>query len=188
MLTLEIGVGPGAALEVAGVAATVALPSRDGLPSRLEVRVEVAAGAHLTLALPPTVVAAGASHTLDIGMQLAGDATAVLREETVRGRTGESGGDARLITRLDVAGRPVLRQDLELSGQVGGFWRPRAVGSLLLIGSDFAKSDLSGLDKPLPEEARAAWLSLPGGAGRQLTAIAADPLELSRLLDDQLPR
>ncbi len=182
VLTLEIEVGPGAALEVAGAAATVALPSRSGEPSRMRVRVELAEGASLTLVLPPTVVAAEARHTLDIGLRVAADAELLVREETIRGRSGECGGEARLVTRLDVASRPVLRQDLELSGEVGGPWRPRAVGSLLVIGGDFSNP------KPLPGNARAAWLTLPGAVGYQLTAMGDDPLALSRLLDAELPR
>ncbi len=189
VMTLEIEVGPGAALEVAGVAATVALPSRSGEPSRMQVRIELAEGAGLVLVLPPTVVAAEARHTLDIGLRMAGDAALVLREETVRGRTGECGGQARLVTRLDVADRPVLRQDFELSGEWGGPWRPRAVGSLLVVGGNC--STLSDLRTKLPigptGRVRAAWLRLPGGVGYQFTAMEDDPLALSRLLDASLP-
>jgi urease accessory protein len=184
-LTLQIEVGPGATLEVAGVAATVALPSLSGLASLMKVRVDLADGARLELALPPTVVADGARHTLDVELTVAGDASLLLREETIRGRTGEGGGEARLVTGVDVAGRPMLRQDLELTGEVGGPWRPRAVASLLLIGPEFAAADF-GDGAALP--GCAAWLALPGAAGRQLTAIGDDPLSLSRLLDSQLPR
>ena len=181
VLALEIDVGPGAALEVAGVAATVALPSQDRQPSRMDVRVQLAEGARLVLTLPPTVVAAGACHAVDIALAVAGDASLVFREETVRGRTEESGGEARLVTRLDVAGQPVLRQSLALRGEVGGPWRPRAVGSLLFIGAQIGPTEL-------PEQARAAWLTLPRKAGHQLTAIGDDPLVISRLLDSQQRR
>ena len=176
-LCLQIVVGPGAELEVAAVAATIVQRSRDGQPSRMDVQIDVAEGGRLVVALPPTVVTKDARHTVDARLTLAAGARLLLREETVRGRTGEAGGAARLLTRLDVDGSPVLRQELELSGEMGGPWHPRAVGSLLSIGGPMPEPCLSD---------RAAWMSLPRGAGQQFVAVSDDPLELSQLLDRQL--
>jgi urease accessory protein len=191
LLTLCVRVGPGAELEVAGVAATLVLPSRDSKPSQLRIDVEVSAGARLSLTLPPTVVAKGADHTVDTRVSLAGDAQLVLREETIRGRTSEAGGNARLLTCIDRAGLPVMRQDLDLRGEVRPPWHPRVVGSLIVIGPDLKPpDDLPPLNNDV---VRAAWMTLPGAAGYQLTALGPDPLAVSQLfdaqlLDGQLPR
>jgi urease accessory protein len=189
VLTLNVTVGAGAELEVAGVAATLVLPSRDAQPSRMLIHVEVAAGARLVLTLPPTVVAKGATHTIDTRVSLGPDAHLVLREETIRGRTNEAGGDVRLLTRIDSASWPVTRQDLQLKGAVGGPWHPRVVGSLIVIGPNLKPPDeLPPIDDIASTRARAAWLTLPGGAGYQLAALGADPLAVAQLLDSQLPR
>lgn len=189
VMTLEIAVGAGAALQVAGVAATVVLRSRDPQPSRLGIHIEIADDAYLDLSLPPTVVTAGARHTVDARLHLAAGAGLTLREETIRGRTREAGGEARLVTSVDVAGYPVLRQDLQLRGDVSHPWRPRAVGTLLLVGTRPPVPPEPPVPPvPLPAGAQAAWLRLPRGAGRQLTAIDDDPLALSQLLTAQLPR
>jgi urease accessory protein len=186
LLTLCVRVGPGAELEVAGVAATLVLPSRDARPSQMLIDVEVGAGARLTLTLPPTVVAKGAHHTVDTRVSLAEDARLVLREETIRGRTSEAGGDVRLLICIDRAGLPVTRQDLELRGAVGGPWRPRVVGSLIVVGPELKPPD--DLPPLSDDDVRAAWMTLPGAAGYQLTALGEDPLAVAQLLDSQLPR
>jgi urease accessory protein len=186
VLMLNVTVGPGAELEVSGVAATLVLPSRDAQPSQLLITVEVGAGARLALTLPPTVVAKGADHTIDTRVTLGRDAFLVLREETIRGRTSEPGGDVRLLTRIDAEGRPVTRQDLPLTGEIGGAWHPRVVGSLFVIGPDLKPPD----DLPPTDDTRlrAAWLTLAHDTGYQLTALGDDPLAVAQLLDTQLPR
>ncbi len=188
-LTLEVTVAEGAKLEVAGVAASVAQRSRDGLPSELAVLVTVGAGARLLLALPPTVVATGARHTIDTRLDVATGGRLTLREELVRGRSGEAGGEAVLRTHLDIAGQPILRQQYELGGPVGGAWRPRATGSLLLVGHPPGSA---ATPVEAPPGVRAAWLTLPGGS-RMLSALSDDPLALHGLFDRaqaaaQLPR
>lgn len=182
-LCLEIIVGPGAELEVAAVAATVVQRSRDGRPSRMDVRIDVADGGRLIVTLPPTVITEAATHTVDARLTLGASARLLLREETVRGRTGEPGGAVRLLTRLDVDSGPVLRQELDLSGELGGPWHPRAVGSLLSIGGPAAPREVT---PDLSAHTAAAWMSLPRGAGHQLVAVGDDPLDLGKLLDSQL--
>jgi urease accessory protein len=188
-LALEVLVGPGAELEIAGVAASVAQRSRDGSPSKLEVRVSVGADARLLLALPPTIVTAGASHTIDTRVDVAESGWLILREEIVRGRTGEPGGEAVLRTHLEVERRPVLSQQYDLCGPVGGAWRPRAAGSLLLVGHPLRPETI----KDLPAGVRTAGLRFGAGDACQLTAQSDDPLALRQFLDRaqaaaQLPR
>jgi urease accessory protein len=187
-LTLRVTVEAGAQLEVAAAAATLVLPSRSGQASSMRILIDVAEAARLTLAAPPTVVCAGASHCIDVDAVVAGDGELVLREETVRGRTGEAGGDVTLRSRVDVCGIPVLRQNFDLRGAVGGAWAPRAVGSLLSVGPEQKPPTMGVFEETT---VRAAWLALPQEAGYQLTALGDDALALSQLLDGerrQLPR
>lgn len=191
-LTLHITVEPGAQLDVAAVAATLVLPSRTGESSSMRIRIDVGEGARLTLVAPPTVVCAGARHVIAVEAAVAADAELVLREETIRGRTGEPGGEVTLHTGVDVAARPVLKQTLVLDGDVGSVWTPRAVGGLLSIEADQKPPTMGHFAETIAAASgRAAWFALPRGAGHQLTVLAADPLALSRLLDaeqGQLPR
>lgn len=191
-LTLHITVEPGAQLDVAAVAATLVLPSRAGEESSMSIRIDVGEAARLNLVAPPTVVCAGARHIIHIGAAVAADGELGLREETIRGRAGEPGGEVTLHTGVDVAASPVLRQTLVLDGDVGSVWTPRAVGGLLTIGPEQKPPTMRHVAGSNPATgAQAAWFALPRGAGHQLTALAADPLAVSRLLDAeqcQLPR
>lgn len=187
-LTLHVTVEPEADLEVVAVAATIALPSRTGESSSMRIRLEVAESARLIIVMPPTVICAGARHTIDTQGVVAADGELLLREEAVRGRSGEPGGEVTLRTRLDVGAAPVLHQTIALRGAVGGPWSPRAVGGLLHVSPGQKPPMMDGAEQ---SGASAAWLSLPREAGHQLTALGADPLALSRLLDGaqrQLPR
>ncbi len=180
LLRLDVRVGTGARLDIAAVAATLALPDRARRPSRTEVTITVGPGASLVMALPPTIIGAGARHTVATRIEVAAGGSLWLREETVRGRSAETGGDVDLVTQLDVDGRPVLRQELTLAGPPAYPWLPRAVGSLLLVGAD-ARGQAPA---PMPtDEPVGAWLDLAGGSARQYSAIAPDAYSLGRLLD-----
>jgi urease accessory protein len=154
----------------------------------MRIIVEVAESARLSLVMPPTVICAGARHSVDTRAGVAADGELLLREETVLGRSGEQGGEVTLRTRLDVAAIPVLRQTIPLRGTADGPWSPRAVGALLHISPAQKRP---AIDDSGASGARAAWLTLPREAGHQLTAVADDALALSLLLDGaqrQLPR
>ena len=189
LLRLDVRVGAGARLDIAAVAATLALPDRARRPSRTEVTISVGAQASLVMALPPTIIGAGARHTVATRIDVASGGALWLREETVRGRSAETGGDVDLVTQLDVDGRPVLRQELTLAGPPAYPWQPRAVGSLLLVGPG---TQGDGPRSVRTDEPVGAWLDLTGGSARQYSAIAADAYSLGRLLDTQwrgqLPR
>ncbi|HKA04053.1 MAG TPA: urease accessory protein UreD, partial [Acidimicrobiales bacterium] len=65
-LGLDVAVGPGAALSLRGVAASVALPGPAPGPSRWYVSVTVGAGGRLDGRLPPTVLAARCDHRMHV--------------------------------------------------------------------------------------------------------------------------
>ncbi len=115
-LSLRITVRAGASLSLRTVAASVALPGLDDAESVLTVTAAVEPGGSLEYLPEPVVVCDGARHATDIRVTLAEGASLVLRDELLLGRHGEQGGSYRNSLRVDYAGRPLLRQPLEVSG------------------------------------------------------------------------
>ena len=159
ILELRIEVRAGAALRLRTAAAAVALPGRNGQESVLSVTISVAAGGRLEYLPEPTVAADGARHRTDIRVDLAAGAALVLRDEVILGRHGERGGACRTRLRADLAGVPLLRHELDVSGVDEVSLGPavlagqRTAGSLLCVDPDWADPDWVEPD----------WLQ-PGGA------------------------
>lgn len=179
-LDLRIEVGDGAFLRVRTAAAAVALPGPDGLESVLTVTALVGAGARLEYLPEPAVVCAGARHATIIQVTLAEGASLLLRDELILGRHGEPGGASRTSLRADYAGRPLLRQALEVSGTDQASLGPavlvghRAVGTLLRVdpvGADMAAQ-------------RGPWVAVMplAGPGVLVTALAHDAVTLRKRL------
>jgi urease accessory protein len=99
----------GARLALHGVAATLALPGRDGARAHVLTEVEVCDGAHLTYRPMPLVVCRGALVRARTTVVLCGDGQADVTEQVVLGRHGEPGGEwtGRLVADRD--GAPLLR-------------------------------------------------------------------------------
>lgn len=114
VVEVRLEVGPGAHLDVRGVAATVVLPGREVVRSHLLLDVEVAAGGSLVCVLPPVVVTGAAEHEATTVVRLHGDGQVHLVEHVRLGRHGEPGGWWR--GRVDVTrdGSPALRQTTTL--------------------------------------------------------------------------
>jgi urease accessory protein len=183
-LELDVEVPAGRSLRVRAVAATLALPSQSGQPSRVELRARVGEGASLELLLEPVVVARDAFVQLVTHLDLAAGARLVWREEVVLGRYGERGG--RVCTRVDVEldGRPLLRTGSDLCGddpvtRAASVLGPhRALGSLLVV--------RYGEQPPTADPSlSAAELALPG-PGTLLTVAADSALDVRRRLDHSL--
>jgi urease accessory protein len=187
-LSLRIVVGPGAFLRMRTAAASIALPGLDGAESVLRVSVSVAAGGRLEYLPEPLVVSKGARHATLVSVTLAAGASLVLRDELLLGRHGEAGGAARTVLRVDYAGRPLLRQSVEVSGSDPVSLGPavlsghRAVGSLLLAGAAGGHGGgvacWGGAERATPERA-----VMPlAGPGTLVTALADDAVALRRAL------
>ena len=187
-LSLRITVGAEAFLRVRTAAASIALPGPDGLESVLRVTAEVEDGGRLEYLPEPVVVSAGARHATIIMVTLAEGASLLLRDELLLGRDGEDGGAARSVLRVDYAGRPLLRQALEVSGADPVCLGPavlaghRAVGNLLRVDPvtdhdpgphvvPVARADLELAVMPL------------AGPGLLITALAHDAVTLRRRLE-----
>ncbi len=107
-IDVTIDVGPGARLDLFGVAATIALPGR--VPGRSQVRLDVtvAAGAVAMVTLPPLVVTSAADVRAETNVQV--DGVLDLTERVQLGRHAEPGGSWAGRLTADVRGVPALRQ------------------------------------------------------------------------------
>jgi urease accessory protein len=197
-LSLRISVAEGAFLRVRTAAASIALPGPDGLESVLRLSVSVGPGARLEYLPEPVVVTAGARHATVVSVSLDEGASLLLREELLLGRHGEDGGATRLVLRVDYAGRPLLRQSLEVRGTDDASLGPavlaghRAVGTLLHVSPTLdmrpagsmvpmnipVTSGPTGTTRPA---GCAAVLPL-AGPGVLVTALAHDAVTLRRRL------
>jgi urease accessory protein len=181
-LDLRIEVRDGAMLRVRTAAAAVALPGLDGLESVLTVTATVGPGARLEYLPEPVVVAAGARHATLIQVTLAEGACLLLRDELILGRHGEPGGASRTSLRADYAGRPLLRQALEVSGTDQASAGPailaghRAAGTLLHVDTAI------GTDTRAHSSPEVAVMPL-AGPGILVTALAHDAVMLRKRLD-----
>jgi hypothetical protein len=139
----------------------------------LRVTVDVGAGARLEYLPEPVVVSAAARHATIIRVTLAEGASLLLRDELLLGRHGETGGAARSVLNVDYAGRPLLRQSLEVSGADAVAMGPallaghRAVGTALWVDPAAGETQDAG--------AAAVADSTAGGEPAQASrAISAD--------------
>ncbi|MFP5021677.1 urease accessory protein UreD [Pseudonocardia phyllosphaerae] len=135
---LEVTVGPGAALKLAGVAAAVALAG-SGRASRTVLRARVADGGSLTYRPEPTVVTARADHETLLDVDLAPTASLRARDVLVAGRSGETSGRYRGTVRVTEDGLPLLVQTQELGdplldGSPAHLAGRRVLGTEVVIG------------------------------------------------------
>jgi urease accessory protein len=184
-LTVDISVGPGAALVVRTVAASIALPDRTGSPSHTRVRATVAAGARLEWLPEPLVAAARCDHRAHASVDLAPDATLVWRDELVCGRHGEQPGDASVTTVVRLDGRPLLHHQLAVGPSAPGWAdaavldRARCSGTVLTVDPAWSTG---GAPPSAVRGETAARLPLAGPA-TLTTAVALDAAQLRRALD-----
>jgi urease accessory protein len=179
VLGVEVAVGPGAALTLRAIGATVVLPGQHPGPSRTAVTFHVSDGGRLEYLAEPTVVAAGADHHASLCADLASDARLHLREVVVLGRSGEQPGRFRSDTRVRRDGATLLRQRLDL-GDPDLDASPAHMAGHHVIATDL----LVGEPDP-PEPAVGDWWSLvPLAHGGSLaTVLAKDTITAYRLLD-----
>ncbi|MFT3661330.1 MAG: urease accessory protein UreD [Gordonia sp. (in: high G+C Gram-positive bacteria)] len=114
-LRVRISVGAGCTLELTEVGGMVAYDA-DGAPSSWSVEAVLEPGATLIWMGLETVVSGGANLTRSSRLSLADGACALIRETTVLGRTGETGGRARLVSDVTCAGTPLLVEDFDVRG------------------------------------------------------------------------
>jgi urease accessory protein len=181
-LGLELTVGAGAHLDVRSAAASLAYPGPGGRPSRLAVTATVAAGARLGWRPEPTVLVRGCDHRATTRLSVAAGATVLWREVVVLGRHAEATGSVHQRLRVDVAGRPLLRNDLAVGPRwpaslgPAGIHGARVVGTLLAIGP---ASEVTASSTPA---VRTAAFDLGGGA-MMLSALSDSVEAVEAALD-----
>ncbi|GAB2873581.1 urease accessory protein UreD [Lentzea nigeriaca] len=175
-LELTVEVGPGASLDLRGVAATLMLPGPTGLPSSSSVRFSVEGSVRY---LPePTVVTSRAHHTAVVEAELDGHAELLLREVLVLGRVGEPGGVLSSSVRATRCGKPLLHQQLAVGSPLidsspAGLAGKRVIGTSLMLDA-----------VPRASDGGEWWNLVPLAAGGTLaTALGEDVVTVTRVLD-----
>ena len=184
-LRIGLDVGPGASLTVRTVAASLALPGREGAESRLEVRATVATGGRLVWLPEPLIAAHRCRHITDVDVELAAGANLLWRDELVCGRHGEQPGDVKLATVLRLDGRELFRHELAVGPNAPGWSGPAVLGDARAVGSRLMVEAAWSQDGPPPAQSlgpTAAVMPLPGPA-LYATALASDAQEVRRDLD-----
>ncbi|WP_434451192.1 urease accessory protein UreD [Lentzea sp. E54] len=175
-LSLTVEVGPGASLDLRGVAATLLLPGSSGAASSSEVRFVVEGSVRY---LPePTVVTSRARHAAVVVAELDSHAELRTREVLVLGRTGETPGSLSTSVRATRCGRPVLHQQLvvgdsSVDGSSAGLAGKRVVGTEMVLDSVTRARDGGEW-----------WSAVPLAAGGTLvTALGDDVVAVTTVLD-----
>lgn len=183
-LTLEVEVGPGAAITVRTAAASVALPGPAGSSSSLTVDARVAENGAIRWLPEPAVAAAGCRHRLSVALSLAAGARALWRDELVLGRHGEEPGEYSSRMCLHVGGRPVMRQELVVGGAGSGWDGPAVTGGARALGSVVCVDPTWESSPPAAAVLGPTAAVLPlAGPAAQVVALAPDAITLRRLLD-----
>jgi urease accessory protein len=169
-LELTVLVGAGARLNLHGVAATLALPGHRAGPSRFAVWIEAAAGARVAYLPEPTVITSRARHEALLHAELARDAILRCREVLVLGREGEPAGRLSTTTHVLRAGRPLLRQHLDIGDPA------LDASAAYLAGRRVLATEILVLDTDPARPAGGDWWSLTplAGGGALATALAHD--------------
>ncbi|MDZ5620040.1 urease accessory protein UreD [Nocardioides sp. HM23] len=108
-------------VEIVETAGTVAYEMRGGA-ARWEVAIDLRDGATVTWGGQPFVVSAGAEVRRDTTIDIEAGCRATMRETLVLGRAGETGGILHNQTRIDLAGTPLLIEDLDLAPEARVGW------------------------------------------------------------------
>jgi urease accessory protein len=185
-LCLSIDVGPGAALVLRAVAATLALPGPHGQPSRSEITARVAANGILVWLPGPVIAAQGCHHHAVTRVTLEPGARLLLREELLLGRHAEQPGAVRQRLRVCLDNRPLHDQEVSIGPGASGWdgaavtGGRRALGSVLIVDPDW---DHNRIDLPAPAVAADTALLPLSGPAVLVTALARDALALRHQLD-----
>lgn len=195
-LRCSVDLGPGARLEVHGVAASIALPGPNGRESSLEIHARIGEGGALLWSPQPLIAARGARHRTFAKVELAADARLVWRDELILGRDGEEPGSVSTRLRVMRAGRVLLDREVAMGPRHPGSLGPagsgghRALGTVLIVDPAWEQEPLAqcafaGIAAQDDPGVAVATMRLSGPAVL-ISAAASDGAALSRLLDRAL--
>ena len=179
-IEIAIAVGDDCTLELEDVGGTVAY-SADGVASFWDVEIAVGARARLTWAGLPLIVSDGANVYRSTRITLGADGTALVRESTVWGRSGERGGVAHLRSTVTDQDGAVFDEVLDADGAhpvPGVLGENSVLDSMLCVGY---RPEMSG--SPMAASATVMVLVAPGYVARYL-GTHAHQSPLTALWDD----
>ena len=190
-LRCAVDLGPGARVEVHGVAASVALPGPNGRESSLEIQASVSAGGELAWRPEAMIAARGARHRTVTRVELAEDARLLWRDELVLGRDGEDPGSVASRLRVRRGGRTLLDREFALGPRHPGSLGPavsgghRALGAVLVVDPAWENGVPASLltAEPLDGTGGAVAVMPLSGPAVLITAAAPDGATLNRLLE-----
>ncbi len=125
---------PGAHAGLIATGANIAQGRGVQVPARLSMRAQVDAGARLRAEPGALIVCEGSRVDVHLDLALAADASVDWRELVVLGRAGDRPGAATLRWDVTVAGRPLLRQYLDLADPELRTW-PGMLGDARVLAS-----------------------------------------------------
>jgi urease accessory protein len=168
-LHLQIVVGERARLRIEGIAASIALPARSGAASRVTITATVARDGELHWLPEQLIAAQGCQHLAMSNVELADGARLLWREELICGRHKEPPGDVTISTSVTYAGKPLLRQALQV-GPAAVHWDGPGI-----LGGAKATGSLLGVNTAPPSgrrPVRSAKSAAEGSAGREAVRSA----------------
>ena len=189
-LDLTIKAGARVTLEAAG--ANLAQGRGSAVPGRLTTSATVRAGGWLRAHPGELIACAGSRVDVAVDLTIAADAHVEWREVIVLGRTGEGSGAVRLRWDVTRAGRPLLRQGIDLADSALTSWpgmvaNQRVLASTLLVGPTVAARTvvLSPLAVAQKLTDNAALLTVLGADAAQASAELAELRELIQPVADE---
>ncbi len=154
-----------------------------GGDSTLEVEVDVGPGGRLRWLPEPTVATARCRHRSSAVVRLDSGASLVWREELVAGRHGEAPGPFTSRLEVERDGRPLLRQELRVGEGAPGWSGPAVLGGAKAAGVVVVVEPAAGALPSTPAKQGAAVMALAGG-GVVVSATAPGAASLRRALDE----
>lgn len=186
-LSLDVGLGPGAALHLTSQASTIVHHARGGSGTRAAVSLRAAPGSLLEYCPDPTILLAGSALRSRLLLELEGDACAILCDAQLpHDPSGAGLPFAHLSNKITLTrdGAPILIDRLDIAGadwpaRTGGM---RAAGTMIIAG---APQDAPAALRAALADLRGTYLGVSDLADRGLTLIrllAEDGAALSRAL------
>jgi urease accessory protein len=179
-LTVALEVRPGASATLQAAGANLA-QGRGGLAGSMTTKVLLGAGSRLVARPGAVVVASGSRVDVSVRIDLAADSHVDWREIVVLGRSAEAPGAATLRWDVTRAGRPVLRQFVDLTDPATLTWPGLVAGGRIIATSLVSGPSIDAVTQVASPTAVAARID----AHTQLvTVLGTDTAAVNRQLDE----
>lgn len=181
-IRVRVEVGPGVAVTVRSVAATVVYAAR-GPGTRWDTDIHVAEGALLSWRSEPVILTEHARHQVNTSVHAAAGADVTLDEVLVLGRAQETGGALRSTLAVRIDDAPVLLTSIDTS--LPGWSGPAGIDGATVVANRLRLGEHDGPAAPTTQGRAAVLQAAPGC--RLAVATAADVTDARRSIDALLP-